>query len=139
MRPGLVIALCVVFASSLGAQRNCDLGQPKFDNPFSDHGGWVAPRFEWHIFHAELAFVISETLHRITKLPRRVAALVPPIASVAFHIRGVAMRQYAFDGRDWMFDAAVRSGPLLATIPNPLYGVTIYVAEYASLFCFAHP
>lgn len=97
------------------------------------------PRAAWHVFDAQFSFVVSETLHRITKLPRRVTGLVVPLASIAFHVRGVATHQYAFDGRDWMFDSAVRSGPLLATIPNPMYGVVIYTAAYASLFCWAHP
>ena len=135
----MFILTATLVSCRLEAQRNCDLGQPKFDNPFLDGAGWVQPRIIWHVFHAELAFVVSDGLHRITRLPRRITALVPPLASLAFHIRGVRQHRYAFDGRDWAFDIALRSGPLLATIPNPLYGVGIYAASYASLFCFAHP
>lgn len=74
-----------------------------------------------------------------TSRPAYDSALVPPVASIVIHARGVRQRRYDFNGPDWAFDAAVRSGPLVATIPNPLYDVVIYTAAYASLVCWAHP
>jgi hypothetical protein len=126
---------------------DCHLARRAFDNPFSDRGGMYLPRYQWHIARAAGTGLVGEGLHRITRLPRWASYAIAGVGiGVIPHVRGVVMRTYAFNLRDWSFDAFLSSTPLLAletwadsSWRTRAFGTTTVIAGYLAGACYAQP
>ena len=133
-----IVLLSLLLASPLAAQRGCDITAKAFDNPFGFNyrGGWRMPRIAWHAVAAGEAVVVTEVAHK-AGLRRQLAGWIVPVMSVGVHIVGVATHRYRLNGRDWLFDVAVRTLPL--AFQSPSSGLRAYGVAYASTVCWASP
>jgi hypothetical protein len=126
---------------------DCHLARPAFDNPFSDRGGWYMPRYGWHVARAAGSGLLGEGLHRVTHLPRWASYLVAGVGiGVLPHVRGAVMHTYAFNLRDWSFDAFLSATPLLtletwaeSSWRTRVFGTTTIVTGYLAGACYAQP
>ena len=144
-----VLAATMLLATAhVGAQQpDCNLARKSFDNPFSDSHGYSLRRYQWHAAYATTGAIVGETIHRTTGLPRWASFLIAGTTiKVIPHVRGVMEHRYAFNGRDWAFDAFIGAAPLIAWAgwtggnwQSRALGATTLVGGYFSLACFASP
>lgn len=138
---GIVGAVPAQLFDTTGAKRDCDIGRPAYDNPFSDSHGWVMPRVAWHGFNAVEGVVVYTVVRKTTHAPRWVAALVAPTAVVLLHVRGVRRGDYRWNTRDIAFDAFTRALPALYALGRrePALATVGGGLGYALLACYAQP
>ena len=136
-----VLALALFAAAAHAQHPDCDLAARRFDSPLSygQFAGWNMPRYGWHAFDAATSVVFVEAIHRTTKASRRRAAWIVPAASIALHLIGHARGRFGWTIRDWVFDAGVRSLPLVLTSRDKPLSLTLYAAAYVGSSCFASP
>lgn len=141
-------AMMLLACTQLRAQApDCDLARKAYDNPFSDHHGYVLRRYQWHAAYASASAVTGEVIHRATGLPRWASFLISGTAiKVVPHVRGVMQHRYPFNARDWAFDGFIGAAPLIAWAGwtggdwrSRVLGATTLTMGYVGLACFASP
>lgn len=120
---------------------NCNLREKMYDNPISYNHGWYMPRYQWHILYAGASLGLSEGLHKITKLPRKVTAPISVFAvgSVPHLLGGIVKRQYPINYPDWIFDLNDRALPLYLLQDNKWMGLGEFSIVYLATYCYASP
>jgi hypothetical protein len=123
---------------------DCNIFEKKFDNPFSDHSGWVMRRYQWHTMYPILTSGLAYGINRVIHKPKVSAFIATLATGLAPHIRGSIKELYTINPLDWAYDLENRSLPAwYATagdnIPSRGKAIAEYLALDFSLVCWSSP
>jgi hypothetical protein len=139
------LASVFLLARPLSSQPpDCNLAAKRWDNPISDHGGFVMRRYQWTLAYAG-ASLVAYRLLRMKLSPAKASTTTTLVLGTLPHVRGLIRHQYPIS-LDFVADLWTRSAPAWFVIGQSggiwqsrfLAGTTYGLGQLV-VMCYASP